>query len=70
VKRREFITLLSGAAAWPLAARAQERLPVIGYLSSNQESDESGDNGPVAALRRGIGEQGYVEGRNVEILYR
>jgi putative ABC transport system substrate-binding protein len=71
IRRRDFITLLGGAAAWPLAARAQQpRLPVIGYLSSNQESDESGDNGAVAAFRRGIGEQGYVEGRNVEILYR
>ena len=70
IGRREFICMLGGAAAWPLVARAQQRtLPVIGYLSSN-ESDESGDNGAVAAFRRGIGEQGYVEGRNVEILYR
>ena len=71
LQRREFIAGLGGAAAWPLVARAQQRtLPVIGYLSSNPESHESGDNGAVAAFRRGIGEQGYVEGRNVEILYR
>jgi putative ABC transport system substrate-binding protein len=67
IRRRDLITLVGGAASWPLAARALEQLPVIGYLSSNQESDES-DNGAVAAFRRGIGEQGYVEGRNVEIL--
>jgi putative ABC transport system substrate-binding protein len=71
IQRRDFIALLGGAAAWPLAARAQQRtLPVIGYLSNNPESHESGDNDAVAAFRRGIGEQGYVEGRNVEILYR
>jgi putative ABC transport system substrate-binding protein len=70
LRRREFIAGLGGVAAWPLATGAQERLPVIGYLSSNQENEESGDNGSIAALRRGIGEQGYVEGRNVEILYR
>jgi putative ABC transport system substrate-binding protein len=52
-------------------ARAQQGvLPVIGYLSGDQESYESGNNGAVAAFRRGIGEQGYIEGRNVEILYR
>jgi putative ABC transport system substrate-binding protein len=68
IRRREFITLLSGAAAWPLAARAQQgALPVIGYLSGVVENE---NGSVVAAFRRGIGEQGYVEGRNVEILYR
>ena len=66
IRRREFIaTLGSAAAAWPLAARAQERaVSVIGYLSGEPES------GVPAAFRQGLGELGFVEGRNVEILYR
>jgi putative ABC transport system substrate-binding protein len=65
---REFIAGLGSAAAWPLLADAQQQaLPVIGYLSSNPEDV---DVNVVAAFRRGLGEQGYLEGRNVEILYR
>jgi putative tryptophan/tyrosine transport system substrate-binding protein len=68
-KRREFIRLLGGAAAWPIAARAQQSgpMPAIGFLSPTTP-ETLGDR--LRGFRQGLKETGFVEGENVVVVYR
>jgi putative tryptophan/tyrosine transport system substrate-binding protein len=69
MRRREFVTLLGGAAAaWPMAAHAQQpAMPVIGYLSTRSAEDTTH---LLAAFRTGLAQNGYIESQNVTIQYR
>jgi putative ABC transport system substrate-binding protein len=67
MKRREFFGVFGGAAAWPLAARAQPSMPVIGFLAG-ASAGESRSN--LAGFRQGLRQAGYVEGQNVHIAFR
>src|SRR5271166_1593554 len=67
IRRREFVAVLGGADAWPLAARAQQpAMPVIGFL---RDATAAGSGFMVMGLRKGLGESGFVEGHNLTIDY-
>jgi putative ABC transport system substrate-binding protein len=67
LKRREFIALFGGAAAWPLVARAQQAIPVIGFLSSRSPVESASGE---TAFREGLKKLGYVDGQNAHVIFR
>jgi putative ABC transport system substrate-binding protein len=68
MKRRDFITALGGAAALPLAARAQPTVPVIGIMHSTPDTESR--RADLAVFHSGLAQMGYADGRNVKIEYR
>src|SRR5258707_1095551 len=66
MQRREFIGLIGGAAAWPLAAHAQQSMPVIGYVTGSMKLSEY----MLTGIRKGLAELGYVEGQNYRFEFR
>ena len=67
MRRREFISILSGAAAaWPLAVRAQQPVPLIGFISGGSADASTGF---VTAFRKGLSETGFAEGQNIAVEY-
>jgi putative ABC transport system substrate-binding protein len=67
MNRRKLITFLGGAAAWPLAARSEGGVPMIGFISGRSPPESASALG---AFRQGLGDVGYIEGKNVRIEYR
>src|SRR6202040_2833975 len=68
MRRRDFIKVIGGTVAWPLAARAQQQeVPVIGFMSARSPREGASD---LAAFRQGLEQTGYFEGKNVAIEYR